>query len=273
MNIDKEKNNIDLEIIGNKKENENDSNNKDLADTNYNSKIVKRGSDPQDYKWFSKEAIVKLQKAQQEVEWLLGRGYSIGPVTEFVGNSYQFSLRQRNALQRSTTSKQLSEKRKAKEVPLTKAREEIIYIDGFNLIITLEVALSKGILVHGNDGVIRDIAGLRGTYRIIDKTEKALEIIGKTINNLGVPQVKIFLDAPVSNSGRLKSRILSNSEGWNSITEVELVPNPDKILVDLSRVVTSDSIILDYCKSWFNLTGKAIEDYIKEANIIDLSGN
>jgi len=270
MNIDKEKNTANLETGENIKESENHK--EILVDTSYNPKIVKRGSDPQDYKWFSKEAIVKLQKAQQEVEWLLGRGYNIVSVTEFVGNSYQFSLRQRNALQRSTSSKELSEKRKAKEIPLTKAKDGIIYIDGFNLIITLEVALSKGILIRGNDGAIRDIAGLRGTYRVIDNTEKALKLIGKTINDLGVPKVKIFLDAPVSNSGRLKSRILSHSEGWNSITEVELVPNADRILVDLPRVITSDSMILDCCKSWFNLTNKVIERYIEEANIIDLSG-
>jgi len=63
-----------------------------------NLRVVKRGTDPQDYKWFSYKAIETLKKAQQEVEWLLGRDYNSKSVIDFVGNFYQFSTRQRNAL-------------------------------------------------------------------------------------------------------------------------------------------------------------------------------
>ena len=38
------------------------------------------------------------------------------------------------------------------------------------MIITLEVMLSDSILFDGMDGTIRDLAAVRGTYRIIPET-------------------------------------------------------------------------------------------------------
>lgn len=264
MSILGEKNSIDTNLEENDKVNE-----RNLK----NLRVVKRGTDPQDYKWFSYKAIETLKKAQQEVAWLLGRDYNSKSVIDFVGNFYQFSTRQRNALQRSTSSKTLSEKRKSKALPIENLKDGCIYIDGFNIIITLEVALSKGILLRGNDNAIRDIAGLRGTYSVVDKTEKALEILGQTICDLKIPSIKVFLDAPVSNSGRLKTRIIKHSDLWNIPVEVELVPNADTFLMKLDRVVTSDSVILDNCISWFNLMDIVINRYITDAIIINLSGH
>lgn len=235
-------------------------------------RIAKRGVDPQDDRWFSKEAVLKLQKAQEEVEWLLNRGYKINGIMDLVGGSYQFSARQRQALKRSTSTKDDYGKRKKRLLPYSSAKDGTIYIDGFNLIITLEVALSGGVLILGNDGVVRDIAGLQGSYRIIDKTDKALELIGKSFGELKVHHAKFFLDAPVSNSGRLREKILKHSLNWNFSTEVELVPNADPILWELERTVTGDSVILDNCPSWFNMSRKIIEDYIEAANLVDLSG-
>ena len=52
--------------------------------------------------------------------------------------------------------------------------------------------------------------------------------------------------------------------------EVELVANVDTVLASKERIVTGDSIILDECISWFNLSRKIIEDYIRDAWVIDL---
>lgn len=239
----------------------------------YNLRTVRRGSDPKDNRWFSKKSILELQKSQEEVAWLLNRGYNMHSIIELVGNHYQFSLRQRNALQRSTSPKVNCEKRKAKCLPFSCISKDCIYIDGFNLIITLEVALSKGILVLCNDSTIRDIAGLRGTYSIVDKTHLALNLIGREFTALGIPKVKFFLDSGVSNSGRLKNFILEHSIKWNIPVEIELIPNADPVLSKMGRIVTSDSVILDSCLSWFNIARKIIEDYVPDANIINLSGD
>ena len=109
-------------------------------------------------------------------------------------------------------------------LPFECAKDGCLNIDGFNIIITLEVALSGSPILLGKDGVFRDLAGLRGTYRVIDKTDTALNLMGKTLQELHVPMVKFFLDSPVSNSGRLKSKILKNSTQWGIPVEVELIP-------------------------------------------------
>ncbi|MDP4087827.1 MAG: DUF434 domain-containing protein [Bacillota bacterium] len=233
-------------------------------------KVAKRGVDEEDIRWFSASSMEKLTSAQEEIRWLLDRGYKINSIIDFVGGHYQLSARQRNALQRATASSADCRGRIGKLLPFEAVRGKSLYIDGFNLIITLEVALSGGTLILGNDGVFRDLAGLRGTYKLIDKTDKALNLIGKLLMEIQPKMVKIYLDVPVSNSGRLKKRILDLSESWILPLEVELVPNPDTILVDKENVVSSDSIILDRCISWINLSRVVIENYIDEPRIIKL---
>ena len=53
------------------------------------------------------------------------------------------------------------------------------------------------------DGNIRDLAGLRGTYKLIDKTDRAIDLIGQELEKLKVSKAVFYLDKPVSNSGRL----------------------------------------------------------------------
>lgn len=233
--------------------------------------ITKRGFDQEDNRWFSPKALVQLKIAQEEIQWLLDRGYKLSSIIELVGNHYQLSLRQRTALQRATSTKLQYEKRKSTQLSPEAAKDGFLYIDGFNLIITLEVALSGSILILGNDGVLRDLAGLRGTYRIIEQTNIALELIGKTLKKLDVPGVKFFLDSPVSNSGRLKSMILESLTNLGIYTEVQLVPNADVVLSKMGRIVTGDSIILDSCQSWFNLSRVIVEDYIINPWIVSLN--
>jgi hypothetical protein len=235
------------------------------------SKTTRRGFDPNDCILFSKVSVPRLGIVQEEVQWLLDRGYKIGAVMEFIGSHYQLSSRQRTALQRATSSKLQCDKRKSSLLPLEAAKNGCLYIDGFNLIITLEVALSGSIVILGNDGVLRDLAGLRGTYSLIDQTDKALRLIGKSFRELSVPKANFFLDAPVSNSGRLRNRILECADEWDIPVNVELVPNADVVLSKMERVVTGDSIILDHCTSWFNLSRKIVDDYIKDAWIVNFN--
>ncbi|ERI91827.1 hypothetical protein HMPREF1982_02870 [Clostridiales bacterium oral taxon 876 str. F0540] len=236
-------------------------------------KSTRRGFDAEDYKWFSKDEVKRLKTAQEEVKWLLDRGYKMSSIVEFAGGHYQFSARQRTALSRGTASQNQCDSRNSKLISFSDIENSCIYIDGFNLIITLEVALSNSVLILGNDGCFRDLAGLRGTYKIIDKTEKALDLTMRELKKLKISKAYFYLDAPVSNSGRLKSRIIDYAEKWKIPVEVLLVPNVDPILESMKRVVTSDSIILDKCISWLNLSRRIIEGYIDDAWIISLNSN
>lgn len=131
--------------------------------------------------------------------------------------------------------------------------------------------MSKGTLIIGSDKNIRDLAGLRGTYKIIDKTVEALTIIGNFLDKNNCESAVFYLDAPVSNSGNLKHKIIESFKQRKVDVNVELVNNPDIILEKLDRVISSDAIIIDKCISYFNMTKSIIEEYIQDANIVNLN--
>ena len=234
------------------------------------SKIVKRGYLPSDEKEFSSESVEKLYKAGHDLYYLINHGYKIKGASVFVGNHYLLSERQRLALARAISSEKSIIVRKDKEVK-DNLEGSIVNIDGFNTIISLEVALSDSLLLKCMDGTIRDLAGLRGTYRVIDKTQLAIILIGEILEKNKVEKVTFYLDAPVSNSGKLKERILELLNEFSFDVKVENINNVDTILETLDNVVTSDAIILDKCKSWINLNKKIIESNMCNYSFIDFS--
>ena len=220
---------------------------------------VKRGYVSSDEKEFI-DQIEKLRRAGEELYYLINRGYQIKPASTFVGNHHLLSERQRLALARSISPKDRVEERLAKEVH--ELKDSVVYIDTFNTVITLEIAFSGSTLLSCMDGTIRDLAGLRGTYRIIDKTDMAIEAIRKVLEAEGVREAHFLIDAPISNSGRLSSKIEDMFAGSSVKAEREVIYDVDKSLYDKENIITSDAIVLDNCSSWFNLTSKAIHTEI-----------
>ena len=145
-------------------------------------------------------------------------------------------------------------------------------VERFNVIITLEVALSGSLLLAGMDGTIRDLAGLRGSYRVVDKTVRAVELLLGRLDELGVKEALFYLDKQVSNSGRLRSLLLDKGSAHGVAVQVELHPSVDGQLSRMERVVTSDAIILDKCGSWYNLLRGLIEQEIPDAWVFRLDG-
>lgn len=235
-------------------------------------KKVRRGYVLSDEKEFSSNSIGLLQQSQGDLSMLLERGYAIDKSIVFVGNHYGLSKRQRGALVRSTSTRKCINMRKNKLIK-NKLNEKTLHIDGLNLIITLEVALSNSTLILGMDGTIRDIAGLHGTYSLIDKTDVAINLIGETLEELEINKAIFYLDSPVSNSGRLKQRLLLLLDKYNFLVEVHLVKNADVELENKNYVVSTDAIILNRCISWINLTRYIIDKKLKDYKYIDLSMN
>lgn len=235
-----------------------------------NEKEVRRGYVDSDFNEFNEKSFIKLKEAQKDIYMLLNRGYQLKKVSTFVGNHYLLSERQRLALVRSTCSKEELKLRKEKEI--TNLEEnQTVYVDGFNLIITLEVALSNSTLIKCMDGTIRDLAGLRGTYKLIDKTDRAINLIGEYLQKLKIKKAVFYLDSPVSNSGRLKIRILELLDKYEYDVEVELVNNADVVLEKLKNVISSDSIIMEKCNGWINVAAKIIEENIEKCTCLDFS--
>lgn len=233
-------------------------------------KATRRGYVPTDEKEFKGDNLNKLYKASEDLVYFLNRGYKIKGASTFIGNHYLLSERQRLALIRGISKNDDIKTRKYKEVN-DFSGTKVIHIDGFNTIITLEVALSNSLIIKAMDETIRDLAGLRGTYSVIDKTEIAIKLIGDFLLEHKIERTVFYLDKPVSNSGRLKMKILEIFKDTELEVEVLNIENVDSILKSKENVVTSDAIILDNCINWINLNKYIIEKNILNPNFIDFS--
>lgn len=227
-----------------------------------------RGPHPEDARLFAPAGLPRLRAAGEELAYLLGRGYPIESALGVVGNHHQLDARQRLALQRTQCGDAVLAARLARRLEHGSLRGQPLLVDGFNLVITLEVALSGGLLLEGREGALRDLAGLRGSYRLVQETEQALALVDAALGELAVSATRVLLDAPVSNSGRLRQRLLAVVRAVP--IEVELLPDPDAALAGAERVVSADGVVLDACRSWFNLAAWIVARRVPGAWVVRL---
>ena len=175
---------------------------------------AKRGFLPEDEKNFSPESLETMKTASRHVFYLINEGYDLKQAATFVGNHFLLSERQRLAIMRSLATKEQLAERKDKEIPLAELSDGEVWIDGFNTIITLEVLLSDSVLFSCMDSTVRDLAALRGTYRIIPETDGAVRALFDILREVKIRKANILLDEPVSNSGRLKALIADIGENY-----------------------------------------------------------
>jgi hypothetical protein len=191
---------------------------------------------------------------------------------KLVGDRHGLVERQRLAVSRSACSDQSRQNRKTTQLAIDHLRNQEAIIDGFNLIITIEAALSKGVLLACRDECIRDLSSVHGSYRSVEETERAILLIGAALENLGAASVLWLLDRPISNSGRLASKITGIAAAHKWQWQVEVVFNPDsQIIASPAIAITSDSSVLDRVARWAELKSYVLAQDIPGAWVIDLS--
>lgn len=108
-------------------------------------------------------------------------------------------------------------------------------MDGFNVLITCEaVAAGRGVVC--DDGVVRDIEGVFGKYKIRPETWATLDRICMVLEKTAP---HFFFDAQVSRSGKIAEYL--SCKGYDARTERHV----DLRIVKSDMVAaTSDSVIL-----------------------------
>ena len=232
-----------------------------------------RGPHPEDARLFAPALWPALRQATDDLAWLLTRGYAPQSSLKLVGDRYSLQARQRVAVQRCTCSATDAARRKQHLVAPEQFRGQPLWLDGYNVLTTIEAALGGGVILAARDAAVRDMASMHGSYRKVAETLPALELLGRTIAAMGAGPCRWYLDRPVSNSGRLKTLIEHTAAARNWAWQVELVANPDALLVLSDQiVVTADSAILDRCARWLNLARRVIDEHVPQARIVDLAG-
>lgn len=212
-----------------------------------------------------------MQAAVDDLSWLLGHGYASVSALKIVGDRYLLDQRQRIAVARCACSDEARNRRQRSRVESTQLADQTLWLDGYNVLTSVEAALAGGVILLARDGCFRDLASVHGTWRKVHETVPAIEFVGRFLAGLGVAEAVWYLDRPVSNSGRLKTLLRQAAEGQTWPWTVELVPNPDKILATAECTIASaDSEILDQCPRWVNLARAVIEASVPGARIVPL---
>ncbi|WP_294951028.1 DUF434 domain-containing protein [Sulfurovum sp.] len=232
-----------------------------------------RGVHPKDTEYFAKSQLPKLATAVEELSWLLGRRYSMKAALTLVGDHHQLSTRQRLAVGRIACADGKIAARQSKRVGLEALKGREILIDGFNLIITIETALGGGAVFDCLDGCYRDLSSVYGSYRPVEETLPAIELIGNLLAEHHPKQVNWLFDRPVSNSGRLAGMVQQVGDTHNWPFTTETTDRTDALLTESRHIVVScDSAILDRTAHWCNLAREVIAYAVPDAWIIDLKG-
>lgn len=228
-----------------------------------------RGPHPRDEVEFSPAALPSLRAAADDLVWLLTRRYPKTAALRLVGDRHFLTARQRTALERVVAGELEIEARLGRRVDPEALAGAELWVDGYNVLLTLEVALGGGVVLVGRDGTCRDMASMSGHYRRVHQTDPAFAAIGACLARWRPRSVRWLFDRPISNSGRLKARLeaLAAEAGWP--WTVELSANPDRELIQAGAVVaTADSAVLDRCPRWLNLARLVIEAEVPGAWVV-----
>ncbi len=231
-----------------------------------------RGPHPQDEQLFGRaDALARMRAACADLSWLLGRGYAGPGALKLVGDRYALRKRQRVAVLRCACGADAAAARRRRRLEAAALRGRALRVDGHNVLTTIEAALAGGVILIGRDTAHRDMASVHGTWRRVAETEPALEHLVAALLELGPRGCEIFLDAPVSNSGRLAALVRAAARRGALRCRVALVPSADAELIAREEVVaTADSAVLERCRHWFDLAGYIVRTRVPRAWIVDL---
>ncbi len=205
-------------------------------------------------------ASPSLLEAAQDLRYLLSRGYPRELGLKISGDRWGLEAPAREVLRRGAFAPKEAAARRARLLPLSAVAGRAVGVDGHNLLITLESALTGAVLVAADDGVIRDI-GQRGRHFAPGPdTERAATMIIRTLAQAGAAEVLILLDAPLSKSGELAAGLRGLLAQAGLSGDARTSAHPDRELADFTGVVASgDSVVLDAAARPLDLAGVIIQ--------------
>jgi len=212
-----------------------------------------------------------LKEAAVDLRYLLDRGYRKESALRLIGDKYQLDKSERLVLYRSTYSKNEIQNVKEKMLESSMVSGKDLWIDGFNVLNTVEAALKGELLILCDDGIVRDFSQVYGRYRFSQLTLSSLQLIMGELKNLHPSCVRVFYDSQISKSGEIAKITREVISNLGLRGDAETTKTVDSILSKTDAVVcTSDSVILSACRYIFDLAGYIITSRIDNAVILTL---
>ena len=214
-----------------------------------------------------------LQKASEDFRTLLNRGYPRKPSLELVGNRYDLFFDERHLLHRGIFSDEDSELRRKKIIPFKEVRNKNLAVDGHNVLITIEAGLSGRPLILADDGFVRDISGLSGSFKRTAVTEKAIQVIVSFLKKSKPHHTLFLFDAPISKSGILAREVRASLKKEGLPGDALAMKVPEKTLIGFPGVIaTSDTAIIDRSEKVIDLAGDILRKKIGLRSLLRWKG-
>jgi hypothetical protein len=195
----------------------------------------------------------ELERASREYLWLLSKGYPQKASLKLVGDKFMLSREMRQVLYRGISAENSADERKKKLGLIRKG--DLVLIDTYNVLFTINnYLLGKHVFVS-NDGMVRDAGEMRG--RVINKPvfTRSVCLLLDFLKEYAGTTFILYLDEPVSHSGRLASEISKDMVQMEIEGEALTVNSPDHMLQheNSDAICTSDTVIIE------RYTGRVID--------------
>jgi hypothetical protein len=190
---------------------------------------------------------MSFKLAIEDFRYLKNRNYPDKAALKLVSDHHRLSAIQRNCLFRAIFSASDSRQRKAKLAAAEDVDGQLLGVDWYNVLITVESYLKGFPVFISDDGLVRDSSGIHGSYRAGKITERGITEILSVIAALKPARIEIFLDSPISHSGDMAEQLRGRlSRSASMPHSVSVFPSADFPLKSFSGIVaTSDSSIID----------------------------
>ena len=195
-----------------------------------------------------------FRRAEEDVRYLVNRDYPKKSAVRFVSDHYRLPEAQRHILSRIVVPTELAFSRRSKLRPLESMLNKSVYIDGYNVLISVEALLAGKKFYLSDDGLLRDSQGIFRKYRISGLTEKALCEIAEILALSDPAWIEILFDQQIGMSGLLASdaRKILAKYGLNGTARTfKDVDHQLKIVEGI--VATSDGNIIDASRNVVDL--------------------
>ena len=186
----------------------------------------------------------------------MDRGYPKESAIRFVSDHHRLLEEQRFVLTRVVVASDMAKKRRDKILPLEALHGSTLFIDGYNVLISVESLLGGKPVYLCDDGILRDIKGIFRSHRPSDLTAPALDAIFDLLAPVCPAVTEVLLDQQISMSGRLAVLTRQTMAEHDVPGVVRTARDVDRQLKEMEGVIaTGDGTIIDAAVNVVDIPG------------------
>lgn len=210
-----------------------------------------------------------IVKAIEDYKYLINRGYKWKSALNLITGRYMLNKSERALIFRAIHPSDLALNIRHKILKPEEINDLDLGIDGYNVLITLETLVKRGLIVKCDDGLLRDLQSLFLRYKVSEYTYRALGLIEEFVSTFNPSKTLIYLDRKKSKSGELARTIRFLARNFSVYT----VEKADVKASESQVTATSDIVPLTKAKKIVDIPGYFISRYTVNATKLKYNGS